>query len=102
MRQKLKEVDALTLPTLETTEPLAVPNPSKFDSQKANDLNLPITLQKGVRSCTSHPIFYFVSLHRLSPSFHAFTSPLSYNSIPKNLLEAMAILEWKNVVFEEM
>ena len=32
-----------------------------------NDLDLPITIRKGTRKCTKHPISNFVLLHRLSP-----------------------------------
>ena len=82
-------------------ELLVVSNLGKFDFLKTSDLNFPIALRKGVRSCASHPIFDFVSLHRLSPSFHVFTSHLSYDSVLKNIQEVVTILEWKNAVFEE-
>lgn len=35
-----------------------------------DDLNVPITLKKGVRACTQHPIYYnFVSYDGLSPKY---------------------------------
>ena len=51
-----------------------------------NDLHLPVALRKGTRTCTHHPISYFVSYDRLSPSFRAFAllvtsefdSPIAY------------------------
>lgn len=49
-----------------------------------DDLDLPISLRKSTRSCVivTHPIQNFVPYHRLSPSFHAFISPLSSEPIP--------------------
>jgi hypothetical protein len=41
-----------------------------------DDLNIPITLRKGVGSCTSHPISKFVSYEGLSPTYHAFVSTI--------------------------
>ena len=49
-----------------------------------DDLDAPIALRKGVRTCTQHPISQFVSYDRLSPSHHAFVSSLSSISIPQN------------------
>ena len=51
-----------------------------------SDLDLSITLRKGVRSYTIHPISNFVSYHKLSSSFLAFTSHLSSIEILKNVL----------------
>ena len=38
----------------------------------------------------------------LSPSFAAFTSQLSSVQIPKSVLDALIVPEWKEVVLEEM
>ncbi|KAG6483737.1 hypothetical protein ZIOFF_060391 [Zingiber officinale] len=53
-----------------------------------NELNLPIAVRKGVRSCTQHPISNHVSYSRLSPSYHAFVSQLSNHAIPSSYYEA--------------
>ena len=67
-----------------------------------SDLDLPIALRKGVRSCTIHPISNFVSYHRLSSSFSAFTSHLSSIEIPKNVQETFGDPRWKAAVVEEV
>ncbi|KAG6487993.1 hypothetical protein ZIOFF_056751 [Zingiber officinale] len=53
-----------------------------------NELNLPVAVRKGVRSCTQHPISNYVSYSRLSPSYHAFVSQLSNLAIPSSYYEA--------------
>ncbi|KAG6472418.1 hypothetical protein ZIOFF_069880 [Zingiber officinale] len=54
-----------------------------------NELNLPVAVRKGVRSCTQHPISNHVSYSRLSPSYHAFVSQLSNHAIPSSYYEAV-------------
>ena len=46
------------------------------------DLDLPIVVRKGVRSCTQYPISNFVSYDSLSPSYRTFLSSLNSISIP--------------------
>ncbi|KAG6486177.1 hypothetical protein ZIOFF_054747 [Zingiber officinale] len=58
--------------------------------QNMNELNLPIAVRKGVRSCTQHPISNHVSYSRLSPSYHVFVSQLSNHAIPSSYYEAIA------------
>ncbi|KAG6513861.1 hypothetical protein ZIOFF_024198 [Zingiber officinale] len=53
-----------------------------------NELDLPVAVRKGVRSCTQHPISNHVSYSRLSPSYHAFVSQLSNHDIPSSYYEA--------------
>ncbi|KAG6521936.1 hypothetical protein ZIOFF_019070 [Zingiber officinale] len=53
-----------------------------------NELDLPVVVRKGVRSCTQHPISNHVSYSRLSPSYHAFVSQLSNHAIPSSYYEA--------------
>lgn len=43
------------------------PSPSIVD-----DIDLPIALKKGVRSCVKYPIVNYVSYNALSPSTHSF------------------------------
>ena len=43
-----------------------------------------------------------MSYKNLSPVFHAFTSQLSCIEIPNTVQDALKVLEWKKVVFEEM
>jgi len=44
----------------------------------------------------------YVSYKNLSPSFFALTSHLSSVEIPKNVQEALQVLEWKKAISEEM
>ncbi|KAG6519635.1 hypothetical protein ZIOFF_023132 [Zingiber officinale] len=52
-----------------------------------NELNLPVAVRKGVRSCTQHPISNHISYSRLSPSYHVFVSQLSNHAIPSSYYE---------------
>ena len=71
------------------TEPC--PTPSVISSESCFidpiilvlDLDLPIALRKGVRSCTQHPLRNFISYHRLNPFFKTSTTNLSIVSIHK-------------------
>lgn len=69
---------------------------------KIADLDLPIALRKGVRSCTKHPMTNYVSYEKLSPTFLTFTSQLSSVEIPKNVQEALQVPEWRKAIEEEM
>ena len=53
--------------------------------------NLRIALQKGNRSTSNlHPIYKFLSYHRLSSPYSAFVYAISYVSLPKNTNEALS------------
>ena len=67
-----------------------------------SNLDIPIALRKGVRSCTEHPIAKQVSYHRLSKSHNAFTTKISHLFIPKTIPEALKNPDWKSAVLEEM
>ena len=56
------------------------PNESKDD-----ELNLLIVKTKGVRSCTNHLIFYFISYKSLSPGYRAFVTSFTDIEIPNNI-----------------
>ena len=82
---------------------MMVPTPRESGSnpdQVTDDL--PIALRKQPRSCTLHPISKFVSNNTLSAKYHAFTTNLDRIQIPKNIQEALEILEWKEAVMEEI
>ena len=78
--------------------------PLKTSNEKSlsNDLDVPIAIRKGTRSCTMHHIAKYVSYHRLSPKYRAFTTNLSSVSIPRNIQDALNHTEWKAAVMEEM
>ena len=65
-------------------------------------MDIPITVHKGVMSCTTHPIVDFVSYERLSPQFRAFTTNLSKVDIPRDIHEALQHPNEKVVVHEEI
>jgi hypothetical protein len=67
-----------------------------------DDMNPPISQQKGVRSCTHLPIFDCVSYQHLSPSYRSFVSKLLYVFVPTNLHEALSNSKWKEAMQEEM
>ncbi|KAG6520064.1 hypothetical protein ZIOFF_017094 [Zingiber officinale] len=81
---RLVESDALALDPVKrlssSVEPTAPLN--------MNELDLPVAVRKGVRSCTQHPISNHVSYSRLSPLYHAFVSQLSNHAIPSSYYEA--------------
>ena len=70
-------------------------NPSQVVSK---NLDLPIALRKGVRSCTMHPISHFVLYKGLSSSFQDFNTNISCVEIPRSIQEALTVSKWKNAV----
>ncbi|KAL5851107.1 hypothetical protein ACOSQ3_006225 [Xanthoceras sorbifolium] len=67
-----------------------------------NDLDIPIALRKGVRSCTQHSIYNFLSYKGLSPTYKAFVSNLQQIQVPNSIHEALKIPEWKTAILEEI
>lgn len=77
--------------------------PSEYaenEAQKSTDL--PITIRKGVRNCTKHHIYKFLSYANLSKEYRNFVANLSNTTIPRNIHEALESNEWKKAVQEEM
>jgi hypothetical protein len=66
------------------------------------DLNLPIAIRKGKRTCTEHPISNCVSFDHLSSSFKAFSLSLSSLVVPKSYREAFSHPGWRKAMEEEM
>ena len=65
--------------------------------------NLPIALRKGNRSTSNpHPIYNFLSYHRLSSPYSAFVSTISSVSLPKNTNEALSHPGWRQAMVDEM
>lgn len=71
-------------------------------SNEQDDINIPIALRKGKRSCTAHPISNFMMHQSLSASHKAFESSLDSIKIPKCLQEVLQHPEWNAAVDEEM
>ena len=65
--------------------------------------DLPIALRKGNRSTRNpHPIYNFLSYHRLSSPYSAFFSTISFVSLPKSTLEALFHPGWRQAMVDEM
>ncbi|XP_037491479.1 linolenate hydroperoxide lyase, chloroplastic-like [Jatropha curcas] len=76
------------------SSPILISSPAPVMPNTEAD-NAPIALRKGIRStCNSHPIYNFLSYHRLSPSYYAFISALFTVSIPKSVSEALNHPGW--------
>ena len=63
------------------------------EAQKSTDL--PIAIRKGVRNCTKHHIYKFLSYANLSKEYKNFVANLSNTTIPRNIHEALESNEWK-------
>lgn len=67
-----------------------------------DDTDVPIAIRNGVRTCTRHPGFKFVSYNSLSPSFCAFVSFLPCVSILQGWVEAITNSKSKEAMVEEL
>ncbi|KAK0599083.1 hypothetical protein LWI29_002191 [Acer saccharum] len=67
--------------------------------QSETDLDIPIAIRKGVRSCTSHPIAKFMSYHRLSENYKAFSSSLALHEDEKRPRAGLTRLQFFLIVF---
>ena len=79
----------------------------EFDSVEGNilDLNevdIPIALRKGIRSCTKLPISQFLGYSHLSKPMWVFVTHPSQSTIPNTVEEALQNSEWKAAIFDEM
>ena len=84
-------VDSLPLPSASPTPALPVTD------------DLPIALRKGNRSTSNpHPIYNFLSYHRLSSTYSAFVSTISTVSLPKTTNEALSHPGWRQAMVDEM
>jgi len=54
-----------------------------------DNLDVPIALRKGVRSCTQYPISSYLTYSKVSPKYRDFTSKLDHVEIPNNVYEAL-------------
>ncbi|KAJ9556963.1 hypothetical protein OSB04_011577 [Centaurea solstitialis] len=72
------------------------------DPTNVDNLDVPIALRKGVRTCTSHPIKNFVSYKSLSSNYRAFVSKLDEAQVPNSIHEALQSPAWKDATFEEI
>ena len=77
-KRKTREVPREALEAIASPLPLLLSlsdedssNSSDSPSLESNDLDVPIALRKGVRSCAQHPISNFVSYLHLYPFYQA-------------------------------
>ncbi|RVW93434.1 Retrovirus-related Pol polyprotein from transposon TNT 1-94 [Vitis vinifera] len=87
------EAPADSLPIPSASPAPALPSPN----------DLPIAVRKGTRSTRNpHPIFNFLSYHRLSSPYSAFVSTISSVSLPKSTHEALSHPGWRQAMVDEM
>ena len=67
-----------------------------------NDLDIPIALGKGVRTCTEHPVANFLTYYKLYEKHKAFISKITNQFVPRNVQEAFTHSDWRTAVLEEM
>ena len=80
-------------------------NPQAMDpaTSHPSDSDWPIAIRKGTRSSRNpHPIYNFLSYHRLSPSYSSFVFSLSSHSVPSNIHEALSHPGWRQAMIDEM
>ncbi|KAJ9672101.1 hypothetical protein PVL29_025662 [Vitis rotundifolia] len=87
------EAPADSLPIPSASPAPALPSPT----------DLPIAVRKGIRSTRNpHPIYNFLSYHRLSSPYSAFVSAISSVSLPKSTHEALSHPGWRQAMVDEM
>ena len=88
------------------TEPLADSSPivpSSMTPVFPSPTDLSISIWKGTHfSCNPHPIYNFLTYHRLSSPYSAFISTLSSVSLHKTVRKALYHPGWKQAMVEEM
>ena len=91
------------LPFVEApADSLPIPSASPTPALPLAD-NLPIALWKGNRSTSKpHPIYNFLSYHRLSSPYFSFVYTISFVSLPKNTNEALSHSGWRQAMVDEM
>ncbi|RVW93460.1 Retrovirus-related Pol polyprotein from transposon TNT 1-94 [Vitis vinifera] len=83
--------DSLPIPSASPAPTLPSPN------------DLPIAIRKGTRSTRNpHPIYNFLSYHRLSSPYSAFVSAISSVSLPKSTHKALSHPGWRQAMVDEM
>lgn len=75
--------------------------PEEAQTHDPDDLDVPIAIRKGVRSCR-YPISGHLSYSKLSSKYKAFLSQVDKEVIPTSIHEALLDSKWKKAVMEEM
>ncbi|RVX02576.1 Retrovirus-related Pol polyprotein from transposon TNT 1-94 [Vitis vinifera] len=94
---------AVPLPFAEApADSLPIPSASLAPTLPSPD-DLPIAIRKGTRSTRNpHPIYNFLSYHRLSSPYSAFVSAISSVSLLKSTHEALSPSGWQQAMVDEM
>ena len=69
---------------------------------KIDDLDIPIALRKGTRTCTKHPISDFLGYAHLSRPMQCFITHLAGTEVPRTIQETLKSTEWSKAANEEM
>ena len=89
-------------PTMPRVDSSLMPQSSLAPVPQPSD-DLPIAIRKGTRSTSNpHPVYNFLSFHRLSLPYFALVSTLSSLSTPKSTSEALSPPGWKQAMAEDM
>ncbi|RVW47659.1 Retrovirus-related Pol polyprotein from transposon TNT 1-94 [Vitis vinifera] len=81
---------------------LPIPSASPAPALPSSN-DLPIAVRKGTRSTRNpHPIYNFLSYHRLSSPYSAFVSAISSVPLPKSTHEALSHPGWRQAMVDEM
>lgn len=111
-RRRRKEVEPSTappqsheshqIPENEIPTGNVVPNSKLLVNLDTVDIDIPIAVRKGVRTCTQHPIENCVSYGKLSQNYRSFVAAIDNIEIPRNVQEALQKPEWAAAVTEEV
>ena len=98
-RRNQKAVEPITVPMQSHESDQAPENEittgnSKSIHTNTSNLDMPIALRKGVRTCTQHPIEKYMSYGKLSQGYKAFVPLLDSTHVQRNIQEAFQHPEW--------
>lgn len=84
------------LPSQTEVSPPPTSTTEDFNSIRHDDIDLPITIRKEKRKCTTkHLNANYASYSHFSPAYKCFLSSLSSITVPKCVQEALSIPGWK-------
>ena len=90
-------------PRSSSTSPQLMDPSSPSTSSHHSDSHWPITVRKGTRVTRNpHPIYNFLSYHRLSPSYGSFVFSLSSLTIPSTVHVTLDHPGWRQAMIDEI
>lgn len=78
-----------------TVEVNTTPKSIEIENPYPNDLDVPISIRLGIRTCTKHLLHLFLTYKHLSPNHKASLINLDTILIPKTLSESLGDRNWK-------